>query len=111
MLTLSSQPKSINTTSSGEQQDVRLAALPNGNWVAVWADRSGNDGSEGGIFGQILDSNLRNVGNEFLVNTNTGGWQSKPQVASTSSGDFLVTWHEGNGYLSAQLYTASGTKS
>ena len=41
---LSVQSFFINKTESGSQIDVRLAALDNGGFAAVWSD-SGNDGS------------------------------------------------------------------
>ncbi|MDB4198264.1 hypothetical protein N9777_08395, partial [Ascidiaceihabitans sp.] len=100
----------INKTTSGEQHDANLAVLPDGHFVAVWNDRSGNDGSANGIFAQIYNSELSPVGDEFIVNSYTNFNQSKPQVSSTSSGDFLITWHEGNGYLSAQFFNQNGSQ-
>ena len=100
----------LNITTVGEQSDPEIAWLSDSKFVAVWADRSGNDGSEGGIFAQIYTSALDPVGVEFIVNSGTDFWQSKPHVESTSSGDFLVTWHEGNGYLSAQLFQNDGAR-
>ena len=100
----------LNITTSGEQQNPVVTGLPNGNFVVVWADRSGNDGSEGGIFAQIYTSQFGTVGTEFIVNSYTDFWQTRPEVSSTSSGDFLVTWAEGNGYLSAQFFNQSGAQ-
>ena len=82
----------LNITTSGEQQNPVVTGLPNGNFVVVWADRAGNDGSEGGIFAQIYTSQFETVGAEFVVNSYTDYWQTRPEVSSTSSGDFLVTW-------------------
>ena len=42
----------LNITTVGEQSDPEIAWLSDSKFVAVWADRSGNDGSEGGIFAQ-----------------------------------------------------------
>jgi len=100
----------LNITTSGEQQNPVVTGLSNGNFVVVWADRAGNDGSEGGIFAQIYTSQFEAVGEEFIVNSYTDHWQSRPEVSSTSSGDFLVTWAEGNGYLSAQFFNQSGAQ-
>ena len=100
----------LNITTSGEQQNPVVTGLPNGNFVVVWADRAGNDGSEGGIFAQIYTSQFEAVGSEFIVNSYTDYWQTRPEVSSTSSGDFLVTWAEGNGYLSAQFFNQSGAQ-
>jgi len=93
-----------------KQQNPVVTGLSNGNFVVVWADRAGNDGSEGGIFAQIYTSQFEAVGEEFIVNSYTDHWQSRPEVSSTSSGDFLVTWAEGNGYLSAQFFNQSGAQ-
>ena len=100
----------LNITTSGEQQNPVVTGLPNGNFVVVWADRAGNDGSEGGIFAQIYTSQFETVGAEFIINSYTDYWQTRPEVSSTSSGDFLVTWAEGNGYLSAQFFNQSGAQ-
>ena len=43
-----------------------VAGLTGGKFVAVWGDRSGNDGSAGGIFAQILNAKLEPVGEEFF---------------------------------------------
>ena len=99
----------INETTSGEQHYAHVAGLTGGKFVAVWGDRSGNDGSAGGIFAQILNAKLEPVGEEFLVNTVTDFWQAKPEISSTSTGDFLVTWHN-QGALVGQFFDSNGAK-
>ena len=99
----------INETTAGEQHYTNVTGLTGGKFVAVWGDRSGNDGSAGGVFAQILNARLEPIGEEFLVNTVTDFWQAKPEISSASSGDFLVTWHN-QGALTGQFFDTNGVK-
>ncbi len=56
------------------------------------------------------------IGSEFLVNTRTTNWQSRPSVASLSTGQFIVTWdgagQTGDPYgVQGQIFNADGTQS
>ncbi|WP_421854409.1 beta strand repeat-containing protein [Novosphingobium sp.] len=55
------------------------------------------------------------VGGEFLVNTQTTGFQELPSIIGLSGGGFVATWTDysaasGLGVAKAQLYSAAGTK-
>ena len=55
------------------------------------------------------------VGGEFLVNTQTAGFQELPSIAGLTGGGFVATWTDysdvsGLGVAKAQLYSAAGTK-
>ncbi len=55
------------------------------------------------------------VGGEFLVNTQTAGFQELPSIAGLTGGGFVTTWTDysdvsGLGVAKAQLYSAAGTK-
>jgi len=95
---------------SGEQINPRMAAMPNDNFVVVWSDRAGKDGSAGGIYGRIYTSGFEPVSAEFLVNTLTSGWQSKQSVASAPNGHFMVVWHGSSAAVKGQVFDADGVK-
>ncbi|NCZ64780.1 MAG: hypothetical protein EBY62_13585, partial [Cellvibrionales bacterium] len=95
---------------SGEQINPRMAAMPNDNFVVVWSDRAGKDGSAGGIYGRIYTSGFEPVSAEFLVNTLTSGWQSKQSVASAPNGHFMVVWHGSSAAVRGQVFDADGIK-
>jgi len=43
--------------------------LADGNFVTLWTEENGQDGSGKGVYGRILASDLTEVIPEFLVNT------------------------------------------
>lgn len=99
----------MNKTTGGDQINAELAALPDSRFVVVWEDRAANDGDRGGIFGRLYDKDLTPLGGEFLVNTLIGDWQTRPRVISNANGEFIVLWHEANGYVSAQVFDTDAT--
>jgi len=82
----------VNTTTSGEQRDPRIAPLGSG-FVVVWTDYNG-DGSGVRVAGQIFDRTGKKVGGEIQVNTYTTGGQRDPAVASDGKGKFVVVWED-----------------
>ncbi|MCC7260144.1 MAG: hypothetical protein IT567_03850 [Alphaproteobacteria bacterium] len=91
-----------------------LAALTNGNAVAVW-ESNGQDGSGYGVYGQILSNTGTKVGSEFRVNTTTTGNQKLPEVIALNDSYFMVFWESdnldgiGTGIV-GQLFDSSGNK-
>ena len=61
----------LNTVSTGGQISPSVVALPDNQFVLAYADRSGNDGFKGGIFGGIYDAGL-NIIESCEINTFTG---------------------------------------
>ena len=68
-----------------------VAAEPSGNFVVVW-ESVGQDGDNGGIFGQRFSAAGLRLGGEFQVNTYTTGRQSSARVAAADGGRFVVVW-------------------
>ena len=98
-----------------------IKALPtvtmgkHGDFVVVWSDYSGEDGDEGGVFGQRFDVSGEKVGSEFQVNTYTTGFQYGPAVAMDSRGGFVVIWYNGGlfdapGGIAGQKFDRTGAK-
>nr|WP_286186698.1 S8 family serine peptidase [Geitlerinema sp. P-1104] len=100
----------VNTYSDGFQWLPSVTGLSDGGFVATWAS-DGQDGSEGGIYGQRYDSNGSAVGSEFQVNTYTDNNQSLPSVTDLSDGGFVVTWEASGseGGIYGQRYDSNGS--
>lgn len=107
----------VNTTTSGGQSTLdgahSVAMADNGNYVVVWQDGSGVDGSGIGIYAQRYDASGTALGVQFKVNSQTSGDQQWPEVAMDSAGNFVVVWQSqgqdsSNLGVYAQRYNASG---
>ena len=83
----------VNTTVADKQLGPALAAFPDdsGKYVLVWQSL-GEDGSEYGIFGQLLFQDCTPIGPPFAINTFTQGEQSQPRVAVDGIGQMTVVW-------------------
>ena len=107
----------INETENGSQVDVRLAALDNGGFAAVWSD-SGNDGSGYGIFGRRFDASGTAIdANDFQVNSAISGTQADAGITGLPDGGFIVTWTSASASgdtssygVAGQRFDASGNK-
>ncbi len=84
----------INTYTTDAQSGARVAAAPDGDFVAVWQSRgsSGSDSSLWSIQGQRYDGSGTTVGGEFQVNSYTLSTQDFPAVAAAAGGGFVVVW-------------------
>ncbi|HBZ29590.1 MAG TPA: hypothetical protein DEO56_03205, partial [Nitrosomonas nitrosa] len=80
----------LNSTTAGDQQAPRLAALE-GGFVAVW-DSFGQDGDKDAIVARRFDSEGVSLGNETLINETTASWQVSPDVTGTPDGGYAVAW-------------------
>ena len=102
---------------NGAGRNARIETLNDGRFVVTW-QATGVDGSSTGIQGHFLTAAGVPTGSEFSINTTTTGVQSYSDIAVTSDGGFIVTWH-GQGDNSsntsdygiwAQRFDSSGTK-
>ncbi len=82
----------VNSTTSLNQYLPSVASDAAGNFVIVWTDSSGEDGSGLGVFAQRYDASGVPRGGEFRANTTTAGPQALSAVASDAAGTFVVTW-------------------
>ena len=109
----------VNTYTVNIQEQPRVAARPDGNFVVVWTSdgSSGSDGSSQSVQGQRFLADGNPEGSEFQVNTYTVFSQSRPDVAYAADGRFVVVWDsngslgsDSDGYsVQAQRYLADGT--
>ena len=110
----------VNTTTTGEQRDLSVAALTNNRVVFTWTDRSDMDDNINifDIRGQIFGADGLKKGGEFAVNTIVEGQQTGSHVTALAGGRFIVTWFDlsnggGDGSESAiraQIFNANGLK-
>ncbi|MCB1155501.1 hypothetical protein KDL45_17720, partial [bacterium] len=95
-----------NTTTDGDQKRPCIALDGEGNLVAIWQLESfGNN------FGQIFDSSLSPVGEEFVISV-VGPFSKSsertPALAVAPSGEFVVAW--GGTSTEVQRLKANGDK-
>jgi hypothetical protein len=81
----------VNTFTKFDQAYPRVSALTGGGFVVTWMS-NGQDGSSWGVYGQRYGGAGNRVGDEFQINTYTGGSQSNPFAAGLDDGGFVVTW-------------------
>ncbi len=81
----------VNKHTTNKQENPAIAMDGAGNFVVVWNSYL-QDGSSNGIFGKRFDPNCRPLGEEFQVNTTSGGNQKEPSVAMDTAGHFVVVW-------------------
>ena len=86
----------VNTTTSNDQSDAQIAALDNGQWVAVWTDNSklGADTSFEAVRMQVFNAAGQKVGTEILVNSEHQFEQRNPVIAVLSDFRFVVAWED-----------------
>lgn len=94
-------------------QDIPLAASDGSSYFVAWHS-AGQDGSDYGLFGQLLDVSGNKIGNELQINTYTDGWQGRAYVASNGS-TYFVAWDSENqdsntSGVYGQLLDGSGAK-
>jgi len=82
----------LSSTTAGDQQAPRLAALEGGGFVAVW-DSFGQDGDKDAIVARRFDNEGAPLGNETLINETTASWQVSPDITGTPDGGYAVAWH------------------
>ncbi|MBK7954247.1 MAG: hypothetical protein IPK02_09950 [Candidatus Accumulibacter sp.] len=86
----------VNTTTANSQYQPRVAMLSDGDFVVVWYDDGGQDGSGGAVFGQRFNPDGTTDGSEFRVNQFTTGSQLQPAVIGLSTGGFVVSFYNDN---------------
>lgn len=96
----------------GAQRSPAVDADGLGNFVVVWDDLSGNDGSGDSCWARRFDAAGNPLTPEILVNQTTAGNQFTPQVASDWVGNFIVTWEDdsqGAHRIMARRFDANGS--
>jgi hypothetical protein len=103
----------VNQFTSANQLLPAIAISDGAQFVVVWAGPTpGGVGNE--IHARRFDAAGQALGDEFRVNTYSGGDESFPAVAMDADGDFVVTWDTfnpsvGDGYdVYARRFNSAG---
>jgi hypothetical protein len=102
----------VNSHVTGDQVYPKVAALPSG-FVVGWSSEEQTPGSGRDVYAQRLDLAGSPAGSEFHVNAYTSGTQTLGGLASSPTGDFMLTWwsdsQDGDGSsIQARRYGSSG---
>ncbi|MGZ8286175.1 MAG: cadherin domain-containing protein [Allosphingosinicella sp.] len=104
----------VNSLASQDQKEPTVTGLADGGFVVAWyTTDTAQDGAGWAIKGQRFSAEGIAVGAEFRVNSTAFGSQYNIDIASLSSGGFVVTWQTGNSsgtQVSAQMYDSDGAK-
>lgn len=83
----------VNQITNGNQKNPQIASNANGKFVIVWSsyDRS-NEENFYDIKAKLYSGSTSISSNEILVNTFLQNSQTRPQVAMSNEGKFIVVW-------------------
>ncbi|HEY7113775.1 MAG TPA: S-layer homology domain-containing protein [Thermoanaerobaculia bacterium] len=81
----------VNTADFNSQNQSCVAVQPAGDFLVAWTSVS-QAGSHFDIYGQRFNISGERVGGEFLVSTETPGYQENPSAAVDPAGAFVVAW-------------------
>jgi len=100
----------VNTKTDNFQFEPTITGLTGGGFVVTWTDKlnASGDPDVSCVKAQIFDAAGTVVGGEFLVNTQTLGDGSGPDITSLDGGGFVVTWTRGD--IKAQMFDAQGVR-
>lgn|GEM_PF-2950312 len=107
----------VNTSLPGLQRGATVAGLVNGNFVVTWQDSDG-DSDDDAVKAQMFNAAGVAIGTEFLVNTNTTSFQTRPAISALTGGGFVIVWHDNSQTLGdtsrlsvkAQLFDAAANR-
>lgn len=92
----------VNVQTAGDQYRPKLAVTAHGI-LAVWTSM-GQDGSWEGVFGRWIDSTGEPSGDEIAINTQAGGGQILPAVATTGDSGLIVAYSSNQPRTGYELY-------
>ncbi len=92
----------VNAFTSGYQLLGKAASDAAGNFVVAWIDYQNSTASYE-IRARRFNSTGVPQGGDIVVNTYTTGVQSRPAVAMSSTGNFVVVWESGPDFGSGQV--------
>ncbi|MEO5330577.1 MAG: tandem-95 repeat protein [Magnetococcus sp. YQC-5] len=103
----------INTYTTSNQNNPRIAALNDGGFVVSWDSASSDQ--DDGVRGQRFGADGTKAGSEFHINSSVAGTEKDTALALLASGGLVVVWqtdaHDGESGTGVfgQCYRADGT--
>ena len=82
----------VNSTALGGQYEPQATELSDGRILVTYSSTDDADGTPGNIRARIIGTNGAFSGNDFVLNSTPGGYQSYVDVTALSNGTALVTW-------------------
>lgn len=84
----------VNTYTTSDQGFPAVAVDSRGDFIVAWqsSGSAGTDTSSQSIQAQRFASDASPIGDQFQVNTYTNDTQTRPAVAASPVGDFVVAW-------------------
>src|SRR5262245_9910645 len=82
----------VNTTIAGSQAYPTVASTSTGEFVVVWTDYAGLDGSERGVFARRFNSDGIAPAPQFQVNSYTPGAQAIPSAKFDATNRLVIVW-------------------
>ena len=110
----------VNSATANAQDSPAVTGLASGGFVVTWHDGSlqGGDTSKDAVKAQMFAGDGSKLGGEFLVNTETAGYQQAPTVTALSTGGFAIAWADNSSRgpdadyygIRFQLFDAGGSR-
>ena len=82
----------INTTAVGAQYQPQATELGDGRILVTYRSTDDADGTPGNIRARIMGADGVFAGDDFVLNSTSGGYQSYVDVTSLADGGALVVW-------------------
>ena len=82
----------VSALITGDQSFPSIGVTPSGDFMVVWENGGGYDGSATGVVGRVFDSSGSPLTAEFVVNDFRTGNQRDAAIAADANGNFVVVW-------------------
>ncbi|WP_169735997.1 Ig-like domain-containing protein, partial [Legionella lansingensis] len=93
----------INTTTTGNQDNVAVTALRSGGYMVVWSSvESGSD--KYGVFAQEFNADGSKAGDEFRINVHNANDQNLPTLTELTDGSIVIAWQSQNQAAGWDIY-------
>ena len=101
----------VNTYTTGTQGRPSVSVARDGGFVVAWTSLGG-DGHFYGVSARRYSPNGSAIGNEFVANAYTTGFQraDSEAVAHDDQGNFVIVWNRSSLMLSGQRFDAAGNR-
>ena len=86
----------VNSYTTGNQQEARIAVRDSGEFVVVWRTYAGIEGVGQSIQGAYFDADGNPVGDQFRVTNLTGDFDFCPAIVTDGDDRFVVSWASSN---------------